>query len=174
MSFRPPSNQRQYDTYSSLDPAFIQAPPVPGENATDDEKRAAEDYLAKLKAAKQTGDWSPMLAPGKTLADATKFVLGQVDRNVWRAIMDRAGQLPPDSPRFIGFSTLQSLLFRLALKSVVGFGDVKVERLPDPQWDNWTMAQSSIVTMFDELNPLIVGEIGIGILNRLKGDDPLD
>lgn len=176
MSFRLPSNQKQYDDYCSLDPAFVPAPVAPGDTASTDEieafKSAAAEYLAKLKAARKTGDWSALLAPGQTIGSATKFVLGHVDRNVWRAVMDRA-ILHGDSPRHIGQTVLPSLLFRLAIKSIVGLGEVKVERLPDPQWDGWVMAQASIVTTLDEIDPRIVGEIGMGVFQRLQGADPL-
>lgn len=173
MSFRLPSAQKQYDDYCSLDPAFIQPPSPPAEGASDSEresfKAAAEEYLAKLTAAKETGDWSALRIDGQT---PTKFVLGQVDRNVWRAIMDRA-VLPGDSPRSIGQITLHSLLFRLALKSIVGLGDVKVERAPDHNWEGWVMAQADIVTQLDEIDPRIVGEIGAGVFKRLQGIRPL-
>ena len=173
MSLRPPSVQRSYDDYVSIDPAFVQAPTVPAESATDAEralyKEESERYVAKLKAAKQTGDWTPLRIEGQT---PTKFVLGQVDRNIWRALMDRA-LLSEESPRRIGQVTLYALLFRLALRSVEGFGDVKVERRPDPNWESWEMAQASLVTTFDELDPRIVGEIGGGIFQRLQTVSPL-
>lgn len=168
MSFRLPSQQKQYDAYCSLDPAFVQAPTPPADNVPEEEREAfkvaAQEYLSKFKAAKDTGDWSALLIPGQS---PTKFVLGQVDRNVFRAIADRA-TLPLDNPRHIGPVALYALLFRLALKSIVGLGDLKVERMPDPQWENWTMAQPSVVTTLDDINPGIVGELGMDILNRLQ------
>lgn len=170
---RPPSAAKQYDEFCTVDPAFIQPPKKPADDASDADKAehaaALESYRAKLKAARETGDWKPMLLDGQT---PTKFVLGHVDRNIWRSIIDRA-TLPGDSPRHIGQTTLHSLLFRLALKSIVGFGDVKVERNPDPQWDFWTMAQADIVTQLDEINPVIVGEIGERVFERLRGVSPL-
>lgn len=170
---RLPSAVKQYDDFVSIDPAFIQPPAPLGEGATEDERKAyteaLDQYLAKLKAAKETGDWRPMLIEGQV---PTKFVLGQVDRNIWRTVMDRA-MLPGDSPRHIGQIALYALLFRLALKSVVGLGDFKVERAPDPQWENWTMAQASVVTELDGIDPRIVGELGAGVFKRLQGVSPL-
>jgi hypothetical protein len=164
---RPPSQQRDYETYVSIDPAFRQPPPAPGDTATDEEraqyKEARADYDAKLTAAKETGDWKPLLIEGQT---PTKFVLGQVDRNVWRSLMDRA-MLPVDSARYVGQVAMNALLFRLAIRDVVGFD--KFERLPDANWDHWTMAPPSLVTTLDEISTAIVGEIGSAVFRRLQG-----
>lgn len=160
---RLPSSQKQYDDYFSGDPAFKQPPPAP-DDPTDEQKAALAEYETKLKAARETGDWRQLLVEGQT---PTRFVLGQIDRNIFRAIQDRA-ILPLNSPQRIGPVQLFALLFRLALKSVVGFGDLKVERDFDPAW-GWVMAQADVVHQLDEVDPRIVGEIGTNILERLKG-----
>ena len=164
---RPPSSQRQWDAFTSIDPAFAQRPALPAE-PTDADRSALADYDAKITAAKETGDWRALLVEGQS---PTKFVMGQIDRNTWRAIMDRA-VLPGDSPRHIGQIALHALLVRLALRSVVGFGDVKIERQADPQWEYWPMAQAEIVTQLDEIDPRIVGELGSDVFKRLQGASP--
>lgn len=160
---RPPSSQKQYDDYFSGDPAFKQ-PPKLSDDPTDEEKAALAEYEVTLKAARETGDWSSLKIDGQT---PTRFVLGQIDRNIFRAIQDRA-ILPPDSPQRIGPVQLFALLFRLALKSVIGFGDLKVERDFDPAW-GWVMAQANVVHQLDEVDQRIVGEIGTNILKRIEG-----
>lgn len=154
---RPPSYQRTYDTYYSGDPSFAQL-------ADDATKEQAGEYVAKITVAHDTGDWSALLVPGGA---PTKFVLQQIDRNVWRAITDRA-VLPPENPRWIGPVILPSLLLRLALQSIPGW-DVEVSRKPDPSWGGWVMAQPDIVTMLDEIDTGIVGELGAQIFRRLQG-----
>lgn len=168
---RAPSLIRAFDDFYSADPAFIQPPAELGNDATDAEKeeyeRALADYRAKILSAKETGKWDAALVPG---AVPTKFVLQPVDRNIWREILDR-GSLPADSSRRIGIVTAIALLFRLSLKSIVGF-DLKVERAADPQWDGWVMAQPDVITVLDELDAGIVSEIGGGIYKRLMGIGP--
>lgn len=167
---RPPSLVRQWDAYVSIDPAFVQAPKPPADGEpTEDYQRELDEYLAKLKAARETGNWSALRVPGT--AEPTKFVMGQVDRNAYRALVDRC-HLPADSARRVGDVLLFPILMRLALKSVVGLGDVKIERSPDPNWDNWMMAQPEIVTLLDEINPSIVVELGMGVAARLAGLTP--
>ncbi len=171
MSLRPPSSQKQYDDYASIDTAFRQPPSAPADDCTADQRKqydeALADYTAKLQAAKDTGDWSALRVEGQT---PTKFVLGQIDRNIWRAILDRA-TLPNSNPRWIGSATLLNILFRLALKSIVGW-DIKVERRSDPDWEDWEMAQPELVTMLDEIRPSIVSEIGGGVYKRLQSISP--
>lgn len=164
---RAPSQVRDYDEFVSIDPAFRQPPKAPGEKATDEEraqyKEARADYDAKLTASRDTGDWSPLRIEGQT---PTKFVMGQVDRNVWRALMDRA-MLPVDSARYVGQVMMNALLFRLACKHIADYD--KFERLPDANWDHWTMAPASLVTKLDEIDPAIVGELGSAVFRRLQG-----
>ena len=171
MILRPPSAQKQWDAYVSIDPAFKQAPTKPGDDATDEIKEAYKvdfaAYAVTLGNAKDTGDWSKLAIEGQT---PTKFVLGQVDRNIWRAIMDRA-VLPGDSPRHIGQVTLYALLFRLSIKSIVGWD--KIERTPDYGWDGWVMAPADLVSTLDEIDPRIVGELGMEVFGRLRGVRPL-
>jgi hypothetical protein len=165
---RPPSAQKQWDAFWSGDPAFIQPPERPAE-VTGEYTTALEQYLAKLNAARETGDWRPMLIDGQT---PTKFVMGQVDRETWREVADRCG-LPSDNPRHIGDITLNSIMFRLSVKSVVGLGDIRVERSPDMKWDGWVMAQRAIVSELDEISPGIIGELGGEVFKRLQGVRPL-
>jgi hypothetical protein len=164
---RPPSQVRDYDEFVSIDPAFRQAPTPPGEKATDEEraqyKEARADYDAKLTAARDTGEWKPLAIEGQT---PTKFVMRQVDRNVWRALMDRA-MLPVDSARHIGQVMMNALLFRLAVTHVTDFD--KFERRPDRNWDDWVMAPAALVTQLDEIDPAIVGELGGAVFRRLQG-----
>jgi hypothetical protein len=164
---RPPSAQRPYETYYSGDPAFVQPPKAPADDASDEAKKeytdALEQHGAKVKSARDTGNWQALIVEGQS---PTKFVMAQVDRGVWRELADRM-ILPPDSHRRVGIVTLRALAFRLAIKSIGGWD--KFERLPDPSWDNWTMAPEDIVAELDAIDAGIVNEIGTDVLERLRG-----
>jgi hypothetical protein len=168
---RPPSLAKPFDLFVTCDPAIIRAPSRPAENCTPEEveayKTALAEYATKIRNARETGDWQPVVVEGQV---PTKFVMGQVDRNVWRAVMDRA-VLPGDSPRHIGQITLNALLFRLAVRNVVGLD--AFSRSADSHWDGWVMAPASLVTQLDEIDPSIVGEIGAEIFRRLQTVSPL-
>jgi hypothetical protein len=163
---RLPSLQRAYDDFYSRDPAIIPAPEEPLATATGDEiekyKKDAEEYVAKIRAAKETGRWDEVILPG---AVPTKFVMGQVDRNVWRSIADRF-DLPEDNKQHIGLNQLSSLLFRLALRDIVGL-DIKVNRHVDPEW-GWDLASPDVVTVLDQADARIVGELSGGVYRRLQ------
>jgi hypothetical protein len=157
---RPPSTQRTYDEFWSGDPAFEQAP----ENAT--EKQLAE-HAKRIEACRDHAKWDSMLVEG---GSPTKFVMAPVDRNIWREICDR-GQLPASSERRIGDHMLAALLFRLALTKIENLDGVEVKRTRDAKW-GWVMAQAEIVTILDEYNPGIVGELGSAVYERLIGPSP--
>lgn len=166
---RPPSLSKPWDEFTSFDQVFVQQPAL-DDPPTDEQKAALEEYVAKLKAARETGDWTPMLAPGRTLNEATKFTFLQIDRNVWREVLDRS-TLPLDIPNRIGPIQLRALVFRLALKSAHAL-DVKVERSVDSRW-GYEMAQADIVSYLDSIDPRIIAELGTVIMERLRGDRPL-
>lgn len=153
------SLQKDYDFYVSVDPAFKQRPA---------DEAAQAQYDADLAAARKTGDYRALLLEGQT---PTKFVLGQVDRNTWRALVDRV-QLPPTVPRKVGEGTFQALVFRLAIRDIPAL-DEKVERKADPKWDGWVLAQESLVETMDATWPTIISEIATHVLERLHDIDPL-
>lgn len=173
MILRPPSLSKPWDEYLSIDPTFVQ-PPQLADGASDEDreafKRSVEEYVAKLKAARETGDWAPMLAPGKSLNEATKFTLLQIDRNLWREWLDRS-TLPYEASTRIGPASLRALLVRAAVKAIPGC-EVKIERRPDSKWAA-EMAQPELIDYLDGNDPRIVGELGNRIIDRLRGLGPL-
>jgi hypothetical protein len=163
MSIRFGSLQKDYDFFISSDSAFIQPP-------TDGDPSAAADYIAKWRAARETTDYSKVLVPD---GQPTKFVLGRVNRSVWRAIQDRS-QLPVDSDRHIGYTVVLALLARLAVRSIPSL-EMKIDHVADPKWDGWVMAPAALIEQLDETDPRIVAEIGLEALRRLNlttGDSP--
>jgi hypothetical protein len=163
---RPPSLQRNWDAFVTSDSAIIPAPKRADSPDDESHKKALEEWAAKIRSARDMGDWKPVIVDGQT---PTKFVMSHVDRNIWRSVMDRA-VLSPDSSRFIGQIALNALLFRLSVREIPEFK--KFERLPDPNWDNWTMAPAQLVNDLDEIDPSIVGELGSEVLRKLQGIDP--
>lgn len=161
-----PSLQKTYDDFYTGDAAIIPRPEAPSTSASTEEieayQAALKEWGTKIKAAKETGQWGPVLVPGGV---PTKFVMGQVDRNAWRSIVDRM-QLPEENKLHIGLTQLSSLLFRLAVREVPGI-EVKVTRYVDEQW-GWEMAQPELVTLLDMADPKIVGELSAGVWQRLQ------
>lgn len=168
---RQPSLQKPYPDFFTGDPSVIKPPKAPekdaDEKAVADYKRELEEFRTKIMNAKETGDWSAITVPGETI---TQFVMGHVDRNLWRSLMDRAA-LPADNPRYIGPVMMAALLTRLSIQSIVGW-DVKVERRSDDDWDGWTMAQPELIQKLDDLDTRIVSELGGGVFRRLQTISP--
>lgn len=168
MIIRPPSYQREYTEHWSGDPALVQPPPKPAKDAGAEAeaayKKALEEYQRKLRVARETGDWAALRIEG---AQPTPFVMGQVDRNIWRSIGDRL-MLHSSNPRWIGPHECHALLFRLALQKIVGL-DIEVERRPDPRWDGWVMASPDVVGALDAIDTGIVTELGDEVFIRLRG-----
>ena len=169
---RLPSIQRDYDWYWSGDEALHGPPVAPADDASDDDKAAyktaLDEYKAKLKSARDTGDWSALIKPGET---PLKFVLCQVDREAWRALDDLRA-LPDTHDKHVSASLLLALLSRLAIKNIVGIDGMRVERKPDSKWHDWEMAQREIVTLLDAANRSIVSELGLCVFMRLNETGP--
>lgn len=173
---KPPSLVRDYTLHYSGDPALKQAPeaPVFPEDMTEESKASVleafkkehAEYVVTLKTCQQTGDWSLLVLPGQ---QPTPFVMTQVNREDWRALAYRA-DLPRDNPRHIGWGVLLSLLFRMSIKSITGWGS-QFDR--EPGVDGWVMAPTKLVTALDDLDPGIVTELGAAVLSRLRGESPL-
>ena len=150
---RPASLIREYDEFSSFDPAF-----------QFDESDAARNN--EIRVARETSDWSKHIRQGAT---PVKYVMRRLD-SVWREVMDRLS-LPDGNPRHIGFVTATALLFRLACVRIVGGPEGtegQLARLPDPRWDGWPMIPASVVDALDALDPRIVTELGAAVLDRVR------
>ena len=172
MITRLPSYQHEYVDHWSGDQALVQRPVPPPDDATAAVKeahaKAVDDYERKLRVARETGNWQPLIIEGQS---PTPFVMGQVDRNAWRSLRDRL-RLPPGTPGWVGPTQGVALLFRLALQRVVGL-DLEVARRADARWENWVMAQPDIVTELDaRFSPGIVAELGSEVFERLQGLSP--
>jgi hypothetical protein len=168
---RLPSLQRPYDFIFSQDPALKKPPSVPGSAATDEEidayRKEAAEYAATLTACRDTGNWGPLIIDGEV---PLKFVLGHVDREAFRAITDRCA-LPASSSEHIGDSLACILFARLALLDVVG-SDLKVQRSPDPKWNDWVMADKLSLDRLDLADKRIVDEIGAHVFWRAYDTSP--
>jgi hypothetical protein len=173
MITRLPSYQHEYTEHWSYDSALVRRPTTPPDEAGAESKaaheKAVEDYERKLRIARETGNWQPLILDGQS---PTPFVMGQVDRNIWRAIRDRLN-LRPGSPGWIGIDVGVALLFRLAIQRIVGL-DLEVSRRADSRWEGWTMAQPELVSDLDtKYHPGIVTELGDQVFVRLRGLSPL-
>lgn len=151
---RPPSLQRAYDEFYSGDPAFVHPP----DDATADQKA---EWSHKIRVARETGDWSPIVKPGEM---PTKFVMMPIAGNVVRRIIDQA------LSDKIGTAQMHQLAFRAAVIEVVNLDGAKVKRV---ETDNYGMLATSEITDFlDSISLFIVSELGREALERMKKIPP--
>ena len=66
---RLPSLSKPSHAFVSFDDAIVQPPQPPADSADEEAlaayKKAAEEHYAKIRAARQTGDWAPVTIEGK-------------------------------------------------------------------------------------------------------------
>jgi len=160
---RAPSNQKPYDTYWSGDPAFVQL----GESPTDEAKKEHERVW---DLARDTGDFSAVLADKRTLADATKYVMRLVPGHALRKLIDLK------SEGKIGNAESSALAFRIALVDVVNFPGLTVK--PEPHEDPAFASLGKMLTV-DAANQVdaedirIIGELGALAYVKALGVRPL-
>lgn len=126
---RLPSSIKPYTEYWSEDPAFQQPPQSLPEDASA-ESRAAYDlavaeYGAKLTAAIDTGDWSPLRASGG--GEPTAFVVRVLTS-------EQLGKLSDKARSGTGDYEFLTHVFRLALQSLAPFDGQKIEHVDDPHF----------------------------------------
>lgn len=166
-----PSLIKTYDEYYSGDPAFVQLSP----NASEEELK---QYIARRKVARETGDWSGLLAPGG--GKPTKFKLRPLTADLEGALNDYR----VSSSGVAMDSTVTLLTVRAALIAVIGFAnpengmDFIVQRDVDPRFPALgTIATPEVVNALwqvrdaadRQVGPLIVSELCQTILMRSNG-----
>lgn len=170
---RPPSIQKQYDEFFAGDPAFVQRPSKPeGTAATElaikEWEKAAEDYDAKLRTARETGDWSALRV--NATEQPTKFVMQIVSSDVYRHAIDML------SAEQIGRATFVALLVRACCTSIheiAGIVERDFKPAIDPMYPRLgKLAPQSLIEKLDQADISIVGELAAGIQRRLEGLSP--
>lgn len=106
---RLPSLSKPYHAFVTFDEAIIQPP-----DASD--TAACEDYAAKIRSARQTGDWSSIVVPGQT---PTKFILRPMPFDGYAVILGMIERKEPQEDVLL-------LAARLCLTGADGVG-VKVD-----------------------------------------------
>jgi hypothetical protein len=157
MALRPPSLQRDYDEYYSGDPAFVQPP----DDAT---KEQLEAHADRIRVARETGDWRPLLIDGQ---NPTTFVMKPLDGHIYRAIMDKiqSGE--------IGLASAPAFFFRAAIRKIVNldgptdttFKFVNVAGVG-------SIAPVDIADKLDAIDKSIVVELGDRIFSRAQAPAP--
>lgn len=149
---RKPSYQHEFDLFFSGDDAIAQ---LPG----DASKEAQEEHARKLRVARETGDWSPILVAGKQV---TRFKCRPIAGTRFRRYLDRvlAGA--------IGESESRGLLLRMALADVVNLpgtdgSPFNVDRVASEYGE---IASTAIVDYLDSRDPAIVNELGLALFER--------
>lgn len=164
MSIRPPSLQSQYDDFFSGDPALIPEPKLAAdadEKAIAAYKLACDEYLTKLRVARETGDWTAILVGTE---QPTKFVMKQISGDAYRGLLDmhRAEKVGPGKAN--------QLAFRCAITKVVDSGlpeaSTKVTAFNHP--DLGKIASVAISDYFDSIDTRIVSELGGEAMRRVS------
>ncbi len=117
MALRPGSLQRQYDEFYSGDPAFVQAPEDDGTDAT---KTLIAEHIERVRIARETSNWQPLLIEG---GNPTKFTMRVLPGSVFRTIQDLIGSGQT------GLAMGQALLVRAALRGIVNLEANSVEKI---------------------------------------------
>ncbi len=160
---RQPSAQKPYDAYFSGDPAFSQLP--------DDADAASKaEHDRKWDVARDTGDYTQLLADGRAIADATKYVMQPIAGHIMRKLFDLRAE------KRIGDQEFVQLAFRVALVDVAGFPGLVIKREPheDPALAGLgKMLSLDAANRVDEESRAIIGELGSLAFARALGVRPL-
>lgn len=157
---RLPSNQNQYDDYWSGDPAFTQPDP--------DDPESVADHAAKVKRARETGDWSPLIKPGQ---QPTKFIMRQLRSTQTNRIGD---QYRRADEKKIGDLTLMELIFRCALVKVVDSGIKAIDEfkhVTHPELGQ--IVPDKVINALGEISDSIVQELAGAAIDRKQNLNPL-
>jgi hypothetical protein len=160
MGLRPPSLSKEYDEFYSGDPALIQPPDPPKDEAQNDAYLdARKEYDAKLRVARETGQWQSLVVPGEA---PTIFKLRPIPGELYRALLDKLGG------GGVGPGRLNAQLFRCAVRGVTNLKDengldIKIDLVPNPiaeLREHGKIASPDIVDYLDGLDVRIVTELG--------------
>lgn len=166
MITRLPSNQKPYDLYWTGDPALLQPPTEPAEDADSTVKarysRDKADYDLKLKLAYERGQWDELVIPGRA---PTKFVMHPVRGTLIRRLADRmlGGR--------IGKAEMKQLAFRMAVESIENCDEFELgEPIVDREYG--AMAAESVADFLDGIDLDIVTELGGIVIKRAQESSP--
>lgn len=151
-----PSLQTYYD-YSPFDSVFTQL----RDNAPEDERKK---YFALVRQCRERQDWTELLAPNKSIGEASRFEFRVLPGTVYRAIIDMLAR------RVIGPATYVALMFRAAVVSIDNFeGELAFashDGVPGK------IATSAIVDRLDAFDPQVVAELADGVVSRAQAIAP--
>jgi len=171
--FRPGSLQRDYSLFSEYDEAF-DLPQIPQvtDDSTDEDREAskaiAAERASKIRIARETGDWKPILRPG---GKPVEFVCRQLPGTVLDWWHDyKAGEM-----------ARRTMLLRLSLKAIKNLDfpdDIVVFESEDGHRKLSTAALDYLYSFGTEDHPQlgrsVVGEIAIQVAERtFRGLVPL-
>ncbi len=155
MALRPSSLQKNYDDFYSGDPAFVQAPEDDGTDAT---KELIKAHAERIRIARETSNWQPLLVEG---GNPTKFTMRPLPGSVFRAIVDRL------ESKATGPAAGQALLVRAALRGVTNLEDNQVEKVELVNvFGIDGVASVAIVDKLDACDPGIIRELGDEVYRR--------
>lgn len=155
---QPPSVQREYSEFWSGDPAIMQSPDAPPEDATEETKAAVrarvEEHERKLERARETGQWDAIIVPGER---PTMFTFAPIPGRVMRALISRMERGELD------FVTAAPIAFRASIRKIENPAmEIKVENHPE----FGRIASEAITNKLDAIDMGIVSQLGMRALSR--------
>ena len=127
--------------------------------------REATDFANSLRVASERGDYAPVVKAG---ASVTVFVFRPLRGMRLRGLLDRASQ--------VGAATASALAFRMgltAIKNASGEWPAVKVATDGAFHELGAMAGDDVVSALDDVNPLIVQELGAEVINRSMSPRPL-
>ena len=158
-----PSVQHAYTFIWSRDPALSAIEPL-ADDATDVQREqhaeAEVDRARKLEIARETGDYSALIVPGRT---PVCYQLGHLSRND-RAWLDGEVGMSAELGRPLGLIERNDLLVRVALRSIDNFKH-KVKRVKN-RAGIW-LSEPEIIDLIDAAQPTALAEIADTVWQRV-------
>lgn len=153
-----PSVQGEYADYWSGDPAFHQP------DSNDEE--SVREHADKVRRARETGDWSPLLIEGQV---PTKFVMKPLKGRQLRWLIDQSSR--NDEYR-IGNAQLGALVFRCAFVSAKDLDlSVADRHIKHPELGK--IASADVTDVLDRIDQSIVIEIAAHVYEKALNLNPL-
>ena len=160
---KPPSTQHEYSFIWSRDPALLQVEPLAADATDVQREQHAEsvaDRARKLEVARETGDYSALIVPGK---QPVCYQLGHLNRTD-KGWFDGEVAMSSELGRPLGIIERNDLIVRIALRSIDNFKH-KVKRAKN-RAGVW-LAEPDICNHIDEAQPTALAEMADAIYQRV-------
>lgn len=172
---KPPSLQREFTIIWSKDPALVPPPETPDENADEAAlaayKLALTDYERRLKVARETGEWAPMVREGHA---PTAFHFMGLDREEGSWLYGES-EYSSIHKRPLTRPEQFNLIVRIGIRGIDNFGDYsgRVVRNHLPNGGPLACSHDIINAIYAATDADCINEFAVELARRLHGAGPL-